>query len=83
LECDVDSLFALQAQSQHSSMHGDSLSGIWIIVMPAPVNGLLSGVQLNESTRLVVLALSIFLVPLVSWAGSGHHGNRCSKGGSL
>jgi len=29
---------------------------------------------------LVVLALSIFVVPIVLRAGSGHHGNRCSKG---
>jgi hypothetical protein len=31
---------------------------------------------------LVVLALPIFLIPVVLRAGSGHHRNRCSKGGS-
>jgi len=31
---------------------------------------------------LVVLASSIFVVPIVLRAGSGHHGNRCSKSSS-
>jgi len=78
-------------------------------VTPVPVDGLLSSIQLNESTplvvlglialvravfvgvpvvivfvalvvvALVVLALSIFAIPIVLWAGSGHHRNRCSK----
>src|SRR5579862_7121779 len=32
----------------------------------------------------VVFALPVFLVPVVFdlWAGSGHHRDRCSKGGS-
>lgn len=34
------------------------------------------------AVALVVLALSIFLVPVVFWAGNGHYGNRCSEGGS-
>src|ERR1700687_5795281 len=40
---------------------GDSLSVIWIIVAPVPVDALLPAVQLHEGTPLVVLGL----VPLV------------------
>src|SRR6202521_3389766 len=39
----------------------DSLSVIWVIVAPVPVDGLLPAVQLHESTLLVVFGL----VPLV------------------
>jgi len=42
-------------------VHGDSLSVVWIIVAPVKVDGLLSAVQLNESTLFMVLGL----VPLV------------------
>src|ERR1700682_3781295 len=42
-------------------MPGDSLSVIWIIVAPVPVDALLPAVQLHESTPLVVFGL----VPLV------------------
>jgi hypothetical protein len=48
-------------EDDHQMRTAISLSIIWIIVAPVPVDGLLLRVQLNESTRLVVVGL----VPLV------------------
>src|ERR1700675_1701559 len=30
----------------------------------------------------IVLALPVFMVPVVLWEGGGHHRNRCCQGGS-
>ena len=106
-----DELGEVDIPSAITNAQGDSLSVIWIAVTPVPIDALLPGVQLNESTLLVVLGLiplvravfvgvpvvivlvalvvitlivlgSIFMVPIVLRAGSGHHRNRCSKGSS-
>src|ERR1700731_3874492 len=48
-------------RGRSQNAQGDSLSVIWIIVAPTPVDALLPAVQLHESTPLVVFGL----VPLV------------------
>ena len=56
-----DELGEVDIPSAITNAQGDSLSVIWIAVTPVPIDALLPGVQLNESTLLVVLGL----IPLV------------------